>query len=593
MAYLNPFVKEVAIYDLNKQLVDRDSRFPDPVTNASLDSIIAERRSFVIDNSGDETKTSFLFVDLHDSRYGSDVSRIVRITYDKSQIQKQLNTRLLAHFIAAIFFILLGIIAAILVSRFLARPVYQIVSDVNQIAKGDLTHKISPTIGSKFVLLEESVNTMVVTLSDTIEREKKGEERYRHLIENIPDAIWTSTPEGQTIFISRNVEELYGYTQEEICKRGTALFFDRIHPEDREKVKTAWELLFKEKRFDMEYRIQHRNGSWIWLHDRSTTVYEQDGTWFADGIISNITPRKEVEQKLREFYTELEQRVIQRTSDLKRTEDAFKQANKKLNLLSSITRHDILNQLTILTGYIKLADSRTSDTEAKKFLSTAQKAADVIDRHMAFTRLYQNVGIHTPAWQNVEHVIENARKDLPRDTLHYAIETGDLELFADPLLEKVFFTLVENTLRHGEHATEVRVTSIPTDEGMTLIYEDNGIGIPPTRKRGSLNGDTGNIPDSDSSCPAKSSRLPAYRYERRGRPGRAHGLKFLFLQTLTVLYRQNKKNYFPSSPSDSRLRIWYRTIGSISLWLSGPVRMITLLIPLLTIILEQRKQGQI
>jgi len=482
MAYLNPFVEDVMVFDVTKRPVNRTAPLPDPTTDAILDQIISGRKGMEILDPVNGTKTVFLFIDLKDEQYGSDVSRIVKITYDTTLIQKQLNILLFSHFIAAVLAIIVGIAVAILVSRFLARPVYQIVSDVDRIAQGDLAHSISPTVGREFAILEQSVNTMVATLNEAIDREKKSEERYRRLIENIPDVIWTAAQDGSTIFISRNVESLYGYTPEEIYEQGVTLFYGRIHPDDVAAVRKAFGSLFSEKTFDIEYRIQHRDGQWIWIHDRSTAIYQKDGEWYADGVFSDITERKHADERLHQMYTELEQRVVQRTAELQRTEDAFRQANKKLNLLSSITRHDILNQLTILNGYIRLASDRATDPEAEKYLATARKAADVISRHMEFTRLYQNVGIQSPAWQNVQQIVGKVWQDLAIEGITCTAETGNLELYADPLLEKVFFTLLENTLRHGEGATEVRVSCFRTDGGLTLVYEDNGPGINPHEK---------------------------------------------------------------------------------------------------------------
>jgi PAS domain S-box-containing protein len=323
---------------------------------------------------------------------------------------------------------------------------------------------------------------MVATLNDTIKRERKSEERYRRLIENIPDVVWTTAYNGKTIFISPNVEKVYGFTPDEIYAGGESLFFDRVHPEDRSMVRKGFESLFKKQMINIEYRIQKKDGTWIWLHDRSTAIYEHDGKLYADGIFSDITERKLAEKELRQFYSELEERVVQRTAELQMTEEAFRQANKKLNLLSSITRHDILNQLTILAGYLQLALDRVSDEDARKYIVTAKNAAEVIDRHMIFSRLYQNVGVHAPTWQNVSRLMEKVRRDLPREGIALLVETGDLELYADPLLEKVFFTLMENTLRHGVKTTQIRVSSTILEGKLQLIYEDNGIGISPHEK---------------------------------------------------------------------------------------------------------------
>jgi len=483
IAALNPFVKDVIVYDVTKHPVNRSEPAPDAKTNALLDQIIAAREGLEVENHSEGTRTVFLFVDLFDERYGSDVSRIVMITYDTTLIHQQLVSLLIWHFIVAVFAVILGIVAAILLSRFLAAPVYQIVSDVDIIARGDLSHSISPpAIGREFEIIEESVNTMVATLTNTIEREKKSEERYRHLIENIPDVVWTTKEGGTTVFISKNVLDVYGYTPGEIYEGGACLFLHRIHPDDRAMVSSEFSTLFSKKKIDIQYRIERRDGRWIWLHDRSTAIYEKDGVFYADGVFSEITEQKEAEERLRRFSEELEDRVRMRTAELEKTEQAFRQANKKLNLLSSITRHDILNQLTILTGYLKLASDRIPDPEVQKYLATAKRAAEVIDRHMVFTRLYQNVGVHEPSWQSVRNILTMLKRDFPRDKVLIQVETGDLELYADPLLEKVFFTLIENSLRHGEHVTVVRISCALGDNDMTVMYEDNGIGIAPHEK---------------------------------------------------------------------------------------------------------------
>ena len=128
---------------------------------------------------------------------------------------------------------------------------------------------------------------------------KTSEEKFRSLIINIPDVVWTTDIEGNTNFISENVEEIYGFTREEIYRNGSKLFLDRIHPEEKETVENAFSNLFlKGKRFDIEYRIKRKDGEWIWLQDRALKVYEESGIKYADGIFTDITKRKNSEQQL-------------------------------------------------------------------------------------------------------------------------------------------------------------------------------------------------------------------------------------------------------------------------------------------------------
>ena len=143
----------------------------------------------------------------------------------------------------------------------------------------------------------------VETLEKLIEQRtwslRESEEKYRSLIKNIPDITWTTDQKGRTVFISPNVERVYGYASEEIYEAGDRLWFGRIHPDDVERVKKNYELFFTEgKTFDVEYRIQRKDGKWIWLHDRAVATYEKDGVLYADGVFSDITERKRIELAL-------------------------------------------------------------------------------------------------------------------------------------------------------------------------------------------------------------------------------------------------------------------------------------------------------
>ena len=131
-----------------------------------------------------------------------------------------------------------------------------------------------------------------------IERQRI-EEKYRSLILNIPDVAWTLDSAGRVAFMSPNIEKLSGYTHAEIVQRGAGGFFHSIHPDDVAKVRGALELLFsKGQPYDVECRVRRKTGEWIWVHDRAVATYEKNGVRYADGLVSNITDRKQMEEVL-------------------------------------------------------------------------------------------------------------------------------------------------------------------------------------------------------------------------------------------------------------------------------------------------------
>jgi len=128
----------------------------------------------------------------------------------------------------------------------------------------------------------------------------ESEERYRLLIENIPTVAWKTNKNGQTTFISSNVETIYGFTPGEIYKGGVSLFTDRVHKEDRGRIKKSFADLFeKGSEYNVEYRLQRKDGTWIWINDRAGIVREEEGMLFAYGVFSDITDQKSAELDLK------------------------------------------------------------------------------------------------------------------------------------------------------------------------------------------------------------------------------------------------------------------------------------------------------
>ena len=143
------------------------------------------------------------------------------------------------------------------------------------------------------------------------EKLRQSEEKFRSLVANIPAVIWSSDVHGQTHYISPSAEPVFGFTSEEMCEKGAELWFERICPSDSSRIVEAFHQLFSEGRpFDVEYRVQRRDGQWIWVHDRAYRTYERDGVRCADGVISDITERKLTEERLRKLSLVVEQSPV-------------------------------------------------------------------------------------------------------------------------------------------------------------------------------------------------------------------------------------------------------------------------------------------
>ena len=136
----------------------------------------------------------------------------------------------------------------------------------------------------------------------------RSEEKFRRLVDNLPGVTWTADQYGQTPYISRNVESVFGYTAEEIRERGEELWIGRVHPNDMYRVVEAYRVLFAANQpLNVEYQVQRKDAKWIWVHVHALRTHEMDGVLYADGMLFDITARKRAEESLKLFRMLIDQ----------------------------------------------------------------------------------------------------------------------------------------------------------------------------------------------------------------------------------------------------------------------------------------------
>ena len=166
----------------------------------------------------------------------------------------------------------------------------------------------------------------------------------------------------------------------------------------------------------------------------------------------------------------------------RQAEEAVAAANNKLVLLSTITRHDILNQMTALLFQLELLDQDNRDPGASSYISTMKKILGLIREQLEFTRDYPDLGLKKPEWQDAGAAYTKAAGSFAGRNISFSGETGHVEIFCDPMFGQVFCNLIDNSLRHGERVSEIRLSIKKEDPDLLLIYEDNGTGVVPEEK---------------------------------------------------------------------------------------------------------------
>jgi PAS domain S-box-containing protein len=277
-----------------------------------------------------------------------------------------------------------------------------------------------------------------------------SETKYRRLFETAQDAILILDGDtGEIIDANKFILDMMGYPLD---------YFIGRH---------LWELGFlKDKSFAQTAFAKLKTDGYIRYED--LPLETQQGKAIYVEFVSNV-------------YLVGEKRIIQCNirdiTERKRAEEELTLASRKLKLMTSITRHDILNQITILSGSLELALGKAKEPEKTAHINRARKAAEAIQRQIAFTKEYEDLGVRTPVWQRLSGIVRSAALQVAASAITFDFPDDQLELYADPLLSKVFYNLFDNARHHGGHVSRISISHHPAGTGIIVSVADNGIGI--------------------------------------------------------------------------------------------------------------------
>ncbi len=275
--------------------------------------------------------------------------------------------------------------------------------------------------------------------------------------------VWLSVldPAGKILVWNTAAEEISGFPPEEVLG-GNGI----------------WKLLYPDK----EYRKQVTGTITRIIRDRKfpetfeTTIRTKQGmqkviSWNTRGIPDSGGKISD--------YIAIGVDVTDRTLAQK----ALASANKKLNLLSSISRHDINNQLAVLVGFLRILEKKLPDPSFGEYFSKIANAADRISSMIQFTKIYESIGVKAAVWQDCHTVVDTATAlALPGHVVVKNDLPAGAEVFADPLIVRVFYNLLDNAVRYGEKITKIRFSVEENGDGFILVCEDDGVGIPADEK---------------------------------------------------------------------------------------------------------------
>jgi len=288
----------------------------------------------------------------------------------------------------------------------------------------------------------------------------ESEEKFRRLADNAQDMIYRmSLPDGIYQYVSPAAIQVTGYAPEDFYQN-PFLMHQRVGLGWQDRFRRGWEALLEGNIPSFsEYPITDPAGKTRWLNQRSVLVRNDAGMPVAvEGIITDITGYRQ-------------------------TEDALRLANTKLKLLSGMTRHDINNQLTMIRGYLSLFGRSLPRSSPSTTVARMMTAATRISDMIRFMKEYEEIGVGTPLWHDGRSLVDGAASQVALGTVSVRNEIpAGTEIFADPLITRVWYNLIDNAVQYGGKITTIRFSVRKEAGNAVILCEDDGDGVPSREK---------------------------------------------------------------------------------------------------------------
>ncbi len=345
-------------------------------------------------------------------------------------------------------------LASWLLNRIIISPLQDLNRDLITIGNsGLLSGRILTRRDDEIGDLATSINTMISSFEQAQRERITSEHRLARLVELVEEGICLIGPDNLIWFANPALASIFETTSHELTGKCPETLFSPHDPDDQDQDGCVTGL----EPGHHELHTQTKSGRDIWVRVTLAPYPLETGRMGELCVVTDISQYRTAEHEL----------LL---------------SNKKLSLLGSMTRHDIVNQLTTIRGMLGLIRRKNADTSLTQLISSAEDAAEKINKHIEFSKEYQKAGIEKPRWQDLRTVWNLAYAMSRRKGLTFTVNGENYEIYADQLLQKVFYNLIENSLKHGKDVFYITVSTQRKGTDLLITYSDDGGGVPDNMK---------------------------------------------------------------------------------------------------------------
>nr|WP_319375046.1 PAS domain S-box protein [uncultured Methanoregula sp.] len=287
---------------------------------------------------------------------------------------------------------------------------------------------------------------------------RSAEESLRSLISANPESVLLIKIDGTVLFSNEVAASRLGTTSKELLGKN---LFDLVLPEPDEGRKQIFEnLMMAEK----PVRTIRTYGDRIFDTTIAPIRDPDGGITKAAALAIDIT-------------------------ESQRLQEALRRINRKLKNLSEITRTDIERRTYLVQGYLALLETDMTEQKRSEYFNRLNQMLGDLVTAVGFSRQYQNLGEKVPVWQDVNNTFLYAISHISLGKIRHELLPAMIEIYADPLLENAFLSLVKYMTGQVEGITRIRLLSHEENGVLLLICECDGTPVPETEKARFFNPD--------------------------------------------------------------------------------------------------------
>jgi PAS domain S-box-containing protein len=290
---------------------------------------------------------------------------------------------------------------------------------------------------------------------------QRKETRYRELSNSLPEMVFETDEKGKITFYNQPGCEITGYMPEDL-EKGINII-EVIAPEDKARAASnAQKVMAGQPSGPNEYKLVKKDGTILPVLAKTTRFTLENGLIGLRGILVDITERKIVEKNLAENQKRLQL------------------LNEKLGIVGSLTRHDVRNKICAISGNTYILKKKLADSpEFLQYVQRIEHSCREIEKLLEFVRTYENLGVDTLSYINLQEAVNDAVKLFsPQELPPITNNCGGLTVLADSSLTQLFYNLVGNSIKYGKKVTSINISfENERDGNLSLLYQDDGVGI--------------------------------------------------------------------------------------------------------------------